>query len=113
MHDDKTLQKLELNHRRNRATGSTQQIDQLAEAFDYDECKDSYWNPEQFSLLYATPLWEQSTPAQRVKLNQLYWVAYYSQIISAEIATIFFNQTSAAALYGVEDFRPVCDNLDL
>jgi hypothetical protein len=48
-----------------------------------------------------------------VKLNQLFWVAYYSQIISAEIATIFFNQTSAAALYGIEDFRIVCDTLDL
>ena len=41
---------------------------------------------------------------QKVKLNQLYWVAYYSQIISAEIATIFFNQTSAAGLYGSKIF---------
>jgi len=40
-------------------------------------------------------------------------VAYYSQIISAEIATIYFNQTCAAALFGVEDFRLVCDTLDL
>ncbi len=36
-----------------------------------------------FSLLYGTPLWEQADSGQRVKLNQLYWVAYYSQIISA------------------------------
>jgi hypothetical protein len=40
-------------------------------------------------------------------------VAYYSQIVSAEIATIFFNQTSAAGLYALEDFRLVCDTLDL
>jgi hypothetical protein len=40
-------------------------------------------------------------------------VAYYSQIISAEIATIYFNQTSAAGLYAQEDFRSVCDMLDL
>ena len=46
-------------------------------------------------------------------LNQLYWVAYYSQIISAEIATIFFNQTSAAALYAHDGFRTICDMLDL
>ncbi len=46
-------------------------------------------------------------------LNQLYWVAYYAQIVSAEIATIFLNQVSAAGLYTLEDFRLVCDNLDL
>ncbi|MFH7029315.1 MAG: hypothetical protein ACHBN1_28960 [Heteroscytonema crispum UTEX LB 1556] len=40
-------------------------------------------------------------------------MAYYSQIISAEIATIFFNQISAAGLYAPEDFRLVCDTLDL
>jgi hypothetical protein len=64
-------------------------------------------------LLYGTWLWNQSTDYQKTILNQLYWVAYYSQIISAEIATIFFNQTCAASLYGVEDFRIVCDTLDL
>jgi hypothetical protein len=48
-----------------------------------------------------------------VILNQLYWVAYYSQIVSAEIATIFFNQTSATGLYAHEDFRLICDTLDL
>ncbi len=71
------------------------------------------WNPEKFSLLYKTWIWDHSTPEQKIKLNQLYWIAYYSQIISAEIATIFYNQTSAAALYGIEDFRVVCDTLDL
>jgi hypothetical protein len=45
--------------------------------------------------------------------KQLYWVAYYSQIIAAEIATIYFNQTSAAGLYAQEDFRLICDTLDL
>jgi hypothetical protein len=48
-----------------------------------------------------------------VVLNQLYWVAYYSQIVSAEIATIFLNQAAAAGMYSLEDFRLVCDNLDM
>ena len=64
-------------------------------------------------MLYGTPLWEQASESQKVLLNQLYWVAYYSQIISAEIATIFFNQTSATGLYSLEGFRLVCDTLDL
>ncbi|MCI0487157.1 MAG: P-aminobenzoate N-oxygenase AurF [Blastocatellia bacterium] len=111
--DTRTFRKLELNYRKNRSQDHSPEIDSLASRFRYEEAKDSYWNPEQFSLLYGTPLWEQATEAQRVKLNQLYWVAYYSQIISAEIATIFFNQTSAAGLYAIEDFRLVCDTMDL
>ena len=111
--DSRTCRKLELNYRKNKAQDNSSEMDRLADAFRYEDAKDSYWNPEMFSLLYATPLWEQSQAAQRVKLNQIYWVAYYSQIISAEIATIFFNQTSAAGLYSIEDFRLICDTLDL
>lgn len=113
LEDKKTLKKLEINLRRNKQQDHTSLLDQASQVFDYSTCKDAYWNPEELSLLHATPLWDESSPAQRVILNQLYWVAYYQQIISAEIATIFFNQTSAAGLYGVEDFRVVCDTLDL
>ncbi len=111
--DQKTLRKLELNFRKNKQQDNTANMDKLAAEFCYEDCKDARWNPEIFSLLYGTTLWDNATQAQRTKLNQLYWVAYYSQIISAEIATIFFNQTSAAGLYSLEDFRIVCDTLDL
>lgn len=111
--DQKTLRKLDLNFRRNKQQDHTSLLDAAAKEFDYAACANDYWNPEEFSLLWGTPLWEQSSAEQRVLLNQLYWVAYYSQIISAEIATIFYNQTSAAGLYAVEDFRVVCDTLDL
>ncbi len=113
LHDPKTLKRLELNHKRNKEQDHTELLDSAAGAFRYEDCKDSYWNPEPFSLLWGTPLWDQSSATQRVLLNQLYWVAYYSQIISAEIATIFFNQAAGASLYGLEDFRLVCDTLDL
>lgn len=105
--------KLEINHKRNKQQDHTALLDAASAAFNYEDCKNEYWNPEEFSLMYGTPLWEQATPSQRIILNQLYWVAYYSQIISAEIATIYFNQTSAAGLYAQEDFRIVCDTLDL
>jgi hypothetical protein len=111
--DPKTYRKLQLNYRRAKQTDHSPELDALAEQFDYEQCKNSYWNPEEFSLLYGTPLWEQSSQCQRILLNQLYWVAYYAQIISAEIATIFFNQTSATGLYSLQDFRLVCDTLDL
>jgi hypothetical protein len=105
--------KLQINYSRNKEQDHTALMDAAAGQFCYDTCKDEYWNPEEFSLFYGTTLWTQSTSSQRTILNQLYWVAYYSQIISAEIATIYFNQASATALYAQEDFRLVCDTLDL
>ena len=111
--DKKTTKKIQINHKRNKKQDHTELLDQCAKAFNYEDCKDEYWNPEEFSLLYGTPLWDQADEGQRVLLNQLFWVAYYSQIISAEVATIFFNQTSAAGMYALEGFRDVCDMLDL
>ncbi len=111
--DEKTLRKLELNFRKNKEQDHTHAIDAAAAAFRFEECRDIYWNPENFSLLWGTPLWDQASPAQRLTLNHLYWVAYYAQIISAEIATILLNQTGAAGLNTMEDFRLVCDTLDL
>lgn len=110
---EKTFKKVALNHKRNKEQDNTEALDDLTRNFLYQDCKDEYWNPEKFSLLYGTPLFQQGTDYQKKILNHLYWVGYYSQIISAEIATIFLNQTSAAGLYSLEDFRIVCDNLDL
>lgn len=111
--DQKTMKRIELALKRSKELDQTAMMNQAAIDFNYEACKNEMWNPEKFSLLYKTWIWEQSSPEQRVKLNQLFWIAYYSQIISAEIATLFFNQTSAAALYGIEDFKVVCDTLDL
>lgn len=111
--DIRTMKKMEFALKKSKELDQTVNMDLAAKNFRYADCKNEVWNPENFSLMYGTPLWEASTKDQKAKLNQLYWAAYYSQIISAEIATIFFNQTSAAALYGVEDFRIVCDTLDL
>ncbi|MEL6937933.1 MAG: P-aminobenzoate N-oxygenase AurF [Cyanobacteria bacterium J06598_1] len=105
--------KIQLNYRRNQQQDHTACLDLAAKSFRYGDWCDRYWQSEKFSLLYGTPLWDGATEPQRLVLNHLYWVAYYSQIISAEIATIFFNQTSAAGLYAHEGFRSICDMLDL
>jgi hypothetical protein len=109
----KTYRKIQINYDRNKQQDQTVAIDEATAAFNYADCQNEYWNPEEFSLLYGTPIWEQASLSQRIVLNHLYWVAYYSQIVSAEIATIYFNQTSAAGLYSIEDFRLICDTLDL
>ena len=111
--DVPTCRKLSMNLRRNSEQDHTAQIDALAAAFRYDACRDVYWNPAQFSLLWGTEVWRQASAAQRITLNQLYWVAYYAQIVSAEIATILLNQVAAAGMFSLEDFRLVCDNLDV
>lgn len=111
--DSITYRKLAVNKKRNEEQDHTALIDQAATQFNYSDCKNEYWQDEEYSLLYGTPVWEQATKAQKIILNHLFWVAYYSQIISAEIATIFLNQVSAAGLYTLEDFRIVCDTLDL
>ena len=108
-----TYRKLRINHTRNKKQDHTTLMNEVVDKFNYEKCKHEYWQSEEFSLLYGTPLWSQSTPSQKIILNHLYWVAYYSQIISAEIATIYFNQTSATGLYAHEDFRLICDILDL
>lgn len=105
--------KIQINLKRNQQQDHTQLLDEAAAEFSYADCRDEYWSPEEFSLLYGTAFWHEASPDQRRVLNHLYWIAYYSQIISAEIATIYFNQTSAAGLYAQEDFRTVCDMLDL
>lgn len=113
LENQQVCRKLQINHQRNQKQDCTELLDKATAHFKYEDCKNEYWNPEEFSLLFGTPLWEEASNYQRIILNQLYWVAYYSQIISAEIATIFFNQTSAAGLYAQEDFRQICDMLDL
>jgi hypothetical protein len=111
--DDLLRRKLELNLRRNRSQSQGEGLESLAAEFRYEDHAAAWWNPEKYSLLWGTPLWDQSSPSQRLVLNHLFWVAYYSQIVSAEIATIFFNQAAAAGLYTLEDYRVVCDTLDL
>jgi hypothetical protein len=109
----RALKKIDLNYKRNRAQDNTDTLDELARSFDYESAAQEYWNPEEFSLLWGTPLWDQASAGERRVLNHLYWVAYYAQIISAEIATIYFNQTSAAALYSVDEFATTCRMLDM
>ncbi len=111
--DARTQRRVAINHRRNKAQDHTVLLDEAASAFRYADHAQSWWNPEELSLLHGTPVWDGASEHQRRLLNQLFWVAYYSQIVSAEVATIFFNQTSAAGLYGLEDFRAICDMLDL
>ncbi|NQY99313.1 MAG: P-aminobenzoate N-oxygenase AurF [Bdellovibrionales bacterium] len=105
--------RVEFALKKSKELDQTANIDLASEQFRYEDCANQYWNPEQYSFMWGTQLWQEATASEKRILNQIYWVAYYSQIISAEIATIYFNQASAASLFSVPDFRSVCDTLDL
>jgi len=112
--DLKASRQAAFNFKRAKADDQSDEIDALAAAFSYEAARDQYWNPPEFSLLWGTALWDAASEDQRRTLNHLFWVAYYAQIVSAEIATIFFNQIAAAGLYAAgADFRILCDTLDM
>jgi len=111
--DPVLIRKMELNFIRNKAQNRADELDLLADQYRYEDSIKEFWSPPEFSLLYGTQLWEHASDDQKMVLNHMYWIAYFSQIISAEIATIFLNQTAAAGFYGQEEFRLVCDTLDL
>jgi hypothetical protein len=66
--DPRAYRKIELNYRKNKEQDNSAIMDALADEFCYEDCRDRYWNPEMFSLLYGTPLWEQSDARQRRSL---------------------------------------------
>jgi hypothetical protein len=85
LENKQVYRQLEINYTRNKQQDCTLALEQAAKSFCYEECRNEYWQSEEFSLLYGTPLWEQSSPTQKLVLNHLYWVAYYAQIISADL----------------------------
>ena len=54
--DQSTVRKLEFNLRRNAEQDHTALIDDAARRFCYEDCRHEYWNPENFSLLWGTPV---------------------------------------------------------
>ena len=69
--DSTSMKRIELNHTRNRIQDNSPELDRLALNFNYSDCRHQYWNPEQFSFFWGTPLWDQSSQHQRTILNQL------------------------------------------
>lgn len=63
--ESKTYRQLQLNYKRAKQTDHSPDLDQLAANFNYEECKNCYWNPPEFSLLYGTPFWEQASESQK------------------------------------------------
>ncbi|MFH7029316.1 MAG: hypothetical protein ACHBN1_28965 [Heteroscytonema crispum UTEX LB 1556] len=47
--NQKVYRKLQINHTRNKQQDHTQLLDEAAASFQYEDCKNEYWNPEEFS----------------------------------------------------------------
>lgn len=54
LENQKVYRKIQLNYTRNKRLDHTQLLDEAAASFRYEDCKDEYWNPEEFSLLYLS-----------------------------------------------------------
>lgn len=58
-----------------------------------------YWNPEELLRYYGTPLWDQATQAQRVLLNQLYWIGCLPKSSRLKLPRSFESDGCGRALW--------------
>jgi hypothetical protein len=113
VHGKKNVKLMDINYRRNFESDYTERMMHLQKAFKYEDHSHANWTEEEFSLLYGSPLWEQSSPAQRLALNHLFWVCFYNYSIGGEVSTMTYNQLTASALYPLGGYETVCRELDL
>jgi hypothetical protein len=111
----KNLKLIEVTYKRNTASNYTEEMETLAEGFSYEANKEHYWIQPEFSMLYGSPLWHQSSEFQKRTLNHLYWICMYSgHVCYSEIATMVYNQMTCGAFYSLGlTYDTLCRELDL
>ena len=113
VHARRNLERLATSHRRNLESTSTEEIDRLQEGFRYAPNAADWWQAENLSLMYGSPLWEQASQAQRLALNHLWWVAWYHLVSGLELHTIEYNGLCAQTFFRLDGYSQVCLELDL
>jgi hypothetical protein len=112
-HGQKNLKLMEVNYRRNQESDYTEQMQHLYETFDYKTNSDYYWGNPELSILYGSPIYDDSSSAQKKALNHLYWVFHYYATAGTENNTIFYNQITASAFFPYKDYEILCHTLDV
>ena len=103
----------EINYQRNIDSDYTEKIEQLDKNFDYRSNSDRYWSPPELSMLYGTPLYDQTTPTQKLALNHLYWATQYNQTAATEANAVLYNQVTAGVFSALKGYDTLCQELDL
>lgn len=109
----KPLQLIENNYHNNLASDYTEKIEELDKNFDYRSNAQAIWSNPELSLLYGTPLYEATSPAQKLALNHLAWVAQYNHIANSETETVHYNQITAGCLAAMgQEYEAIAHQLE-
>ena len=105
---------LERNYRNNLESSYTEIISNLCKNFQYDRNSQHYWSDPELSLFYGTPLYKQSSQAQKLALNHLYWsLTYYRIVAESEIEATRYNLITAGSfLNESSDYQTIADMLE-
>jgi hypothetical protein len=109
----KHLKLSEVNYKNNLGSDYTEKIEALDREFDYQQERHLYWGEPELSLLYGSPLYNQSSADQKLALNHLYWVTQYNQTAASEANAILYNQVTAGVFSQVGGYGDLCKELDL
>lgn len=102
---------IEKTYQNNSDSDYTEKIEELTKSFKYEDNKDSYWSDPEQSLLYGSPLYEVTSPAQKVALNHLHWFANYNYISNSESETVTFNQVTSSVFEAVGGYETLSREL--
>lgn len=109
---NKYAKRVELNHQNNLHSDYTEKIQELDRNFDYSKDRHYYWSDPQMSMFYGSPLYEMTSPEQKLALNHLYWIGVYYSTAANEADTILYNQITASVLFSL-GYEALCYELDV
>ncbi|MGK7924416.1 MAG: hypothetical protein AB4290_04030 [Spirulina sp.] len=106
------LKTLTKNYQNNLNSDYTEKMQSFARDFQYHQNKEVYWSDPQFSLFFGTPLYEQSSPTQKLALNHLLWTLFYKIIADSEIEVTHYNLITAGTLLaGNPEYQIIAEQL--
>jgi hypothetical protein len=100
-------------YKNNIASNYTEIIERYDQQFDYESNRNLLWGPEELSLFYGTPLYHESSQAQKLALNHLYWITQYNQTAATEANAILYNQVTEGVFDTVGGYGILCQELSL
>ena len=104
---------LERNYHNNLNSDYTEVIEELCRNFQYTRNSQHYWSEPELSLLYGTPLYEQSSQSQKIALNHLFWYLSYKNVADSETEATRYNLITAGSfIYRSSNYQSLADMLE-
>ena len=98
-HRKKLFKLIENTYQNNTNSDYTEKIEELDKNFNYISNRNHYWTYPEQSMLYGTPLYEASSPSQKLALNHLHWFGMYGVTADSETETTAYNQITADVFF--------------